>query len=112
MDRKQIERDIEAISKALGIAEKYEYNSTSDYLRVLLGNLKRGLQATEPREISIWDVIEECKGVTDRDELNRILNKYEMYLVDEWVTLSNRGWYLDQPIDCVQRGYQLRLKEQ
>lgn len=71
------------------------------------------------RVVSIWDVIEECEGVTEADKLIEVLGKYEINLSnkynrysDEWFELVEHKEVISDPVSFVYRGYQLRLKEQ
>lgn len=65
------------------------------------------------REVTIWDAIKECEGVTDRDQLFEILYRYEIDLRDngDWQCMSENVCYLDNPHTFIDDGYQLRLKE-
>lgn len=66
------------------------------------------------KEVTIWDVIEECKGVTGKGEMTAILDKYEMKYARQydWRPLSKNVHILDQPLNFTAKGHQLRLKEQ
>lgn len=72
------------------------------------GTVSRKLESQEP---SIWDVIEECKGVTDNEGLYRILDKYECKFNTEWSIMSADASLLDNPYTFIALDYQLRLKE-
>lgn len=66
------------------------------------------------REVSIRDVIEECKGVTDPNRLAQIISKYEFKdFTNNWVDFDRHSVeWLDTPIEFIYNGHQLRLKEQ
>jgi len=109
-DLNGIQKELILVSNLLDVDLECRFQSLREGLTEKRKELEYKLE-NDPKSVSIYDVIKECEGVTDREELIKILKEYEINLIDDWVSLEKRAWYLDQPMDCIFRGYQLRLKD-
>lgn len=69
-------------------------------------------KSMEADKTTIYDVIKECEGITDKDEMLRTLDKYELKYKnrDFWNTLMNNVQALSNPIGFIANGHQIRRK--
>lgn len=116
-DTDLLKESIDLVSKAeelafkTSITDRQSLSNQFFRLKNRLGALKH---KGKVKEVTIWDVIEECKGVTGKGEMTAILDKYEMKYARQydWRPLSKNVHILDQPLNFTAKGHQLRLKEQ
>lgn len=121
--KEQLERDIEVLRKIERLLNEElsedtfnEYNFLTEWeeFKLAKSDLEFRLESLEAKEkeVSIWDVIEECKGVVDKEGMTAILSKYEVkYRSKEyWNELVNNVQAITNPIGFIAKGHQLRLK--
>ena len=122
--KEQLERDIELLDEASECVKAVSSFHDREDLKKFVSILQCIIYEITPRdtkeqrEVSIWDVIKECEGVTDASKLIKTLGSYEINLSnkynrysDEWFDLVEHKEILSDPISFVYRGYQLRLKD-